>query len=310
MEPEALRTLCLLAKFLHETDMQLHYCQLPYVFPKSDHSPVIRIAYYTAGNPLAKRTLLCVHGLTRNSRDFDFIVQILSPHFRIYCLDMPGRGHSQWLPDPSLYHYGTYLALIMNFCAHFQLEKIDWLGTSMGGILGMMLAAQGYIPVESMVINDIGAMIPASALARLSTYVGIQPRFVDFASGERYIRQILAPFGIEDDAHWHHVTHHSIIPKEDGWYQHYDPSIAKHFQQSDGQEDVLLWDLWNNVKAERILLLRGSKSDIFDLETAKKMQETGSHIAYHEFANIGHAPSLMRQEEHEIVANWLLQPLS
>lgn len=261
------------------------------------------IAYFEWGDPTSTDIALCVHGLTRNAHDFDRLATALAPKRRVIAFDVIGRGSSDWLKTPERYGYPLYLQHVISVMDALRLETVDWIGTSMGGILGMMVAAQHPSRVKRLVLNDIGAHIPKQALTRLLTYVGKAPRFADLAEAEIYFREILAPFGQLDDATWKQVTETSVRRLPDGAYlPSYDPAIALALQGSDAA-DVNLWPLWTMV-TQPVLLLRGAESDLLSFETADAMTARG-RVDLVQFANTGHAPSLMVPDQIDTIRQWL-----
>ena len=166
--------------------------------PKGLH----RIAYLEWGDPDNERVLVCVHGLTRCARDFDKLAAALSEHYRIVCPDVAGRGDSEWLLDPMLYQLPQYVGDMVTLIARLDVEDVDWLGTSMGGLIGMALAVQSGTPVRKLVINDAGPVVSKASLERIATYVGMAPVFPDMVAAEQYVRKVCATFGQHTDAEW------------------------------------------------------------------------------------------------------------
>ena len=268
------------------------------------------IAYTEWGDSANSNVLICVHGLTRNSRDFDHLATALEGHYRILCIDVAGRGKSQWLKEAAHYNYGTYVADIIALLTHLHITKVDWVGTSMGGLIAMVLAASYPGLIRKLVLNDIGPFIPAATLKRIGTYVSITPQFIDLGGVERHLRGILAPFGITDDAHWRHLAEHSALKRDDGKYiLAYDPAIASAFERPSGEGEIVdidLWSLWEKITCET-LVLRGALSDALLAETAATMKTTGPKAELVEFPGIGHAPALMDEGQITIVKSWLLR---
>jgi pimeloyl-ACP methyl ester carboxylesterase len=262
-----------------------------------------RVAYMSwgpagAGRP---RPIICVHGLTRNGRDFDRLAQSLSIDRLVICPDVVGRGHSDWLKDPAGYGYPQYCADMTALIARLGVDEVDWVGTSMGGLIGMMLAAQSKSPIRRLVMNDVGPVIPAAALRRLAGYVGKDPHFDDLAGLEAYLRQTHATFGTLDDPAWRHMAEHSHRRLPDGRYGlAYDPGIGRGFAAALTQ-DVDLSGPWRNVTCP-ILVLRGAESDLLLAETARSMSAKAKVV---EFLAVGHAPSLMVPDQIALVRTWL-----
>ncbi len=267
-----------------------------------------KIAYSEWGDPEAPRTLICVHGLTRNRHDFDPLCRGLSAAFRIACPDMVGRGGSDWLKDPDGYGYPQYLSDMNALIARLGVEEVDWLGTSMGGLIGMMLAAQPGTPVRRLIVNDVGPFIPKAALERIAGYVGKDPRFPDLAAAEAYFREVHAPFGRLSDAQWQHLTRQGVSRDESGeggFRLRYDPGIGKVFTDAP-PEDVDLWGLWERIACP-VLVLRGAESDLLPAEIAQEMTRRGPRASLVEFPDCGHAPALMDEAQTSVVRDWLAE---
>ena len=261
------------------------------------------IAYTAWGDP-AGRLTFCVHGLTRNGRDFDRLAQALAAQGRyVICPDVVGRGKSDWLPRPELYSYPQYLADMAALMARFADREMDYVGTSMGGLMGMMLAAQPHTPLRRMVINDVGPFIPKSALERLAGYVGSNPHFADLAEAEAYLRRVHAAFGITQDAQWQELTAQSVRQDPAGGLRlHYDPAIAQAF--SAALVDVNLWPVWDMIRLP-VMVLHGVQSDLLLAETAAEMTRRGPRAILHDVPGCGHAPALMDEAQIKIVADFL-----
>ena len=270
-----------------------------------------RMQYVEWGDPEADRVVVCVHGLTRNGRDFDTLAQAL-PEFRVVCPDVVGRGGSDWLSVPEEYGYAQYCADLAVLLGRVTAadggrpRRVYWVGTSMGGILGMLLAARPQTPIERLVVNDVGAFIPAASLERLGTYVGKDPRFKTYRELEAYTRTVCAPFGPLTDAQWRHLTEHGAKQHADGsWGMSYDPAIGVPFRKGEPMKDVDLWPAYDAIRC-RTLLLRGSKSDLLLAETAAEMTERGPNARLVVFGGIGHAPMLMAGDQIAAVREFLL----
>ncbi|HSE02388.1 MAG TPA: alpha/beta hydrolase [Burkholderiales bacterium] len=282
---------------------------------KSDHVLCLsskgfhRMHYVEWGEPDAERLAICVHGLTRNCRDFDFLAQALLPEFRVICPDVAGRGRSDWLPAKEDYGYPQYCAditaLIARITAGARQRKIHWFGTSMGGILGMLLASRPNSPIERLVLNDVGAVIPKAAQERIGTYLGRDPRFRSLDELEALVRMVSASFGPLTDAQWRHLTVHGATQHEDGtWGFRYDPGIAIPFRKQP-LADVDLWQYWDAITCPT-LILRGAQSDLLLKETAAAMTGRGPRPQLVEFAGVGHAPMLMADDQIRVVREFML----
>lgn len=264
-----------------------------------------RVVYREWGDAENEQTLICVHGLTRNGRDFDTLAAALSKDYRVVCPDVAGRGRSEWLPVKADYGYPLYCADMAALMAHLRVESVDWLGTSMGGLIGMLLAASPGTPLRRLIMNDIGALIPKAALERIASYVGGDPRFGSMAELDAYIREIYAPFGQLTEAQWHGLVESSARTTPEGTIGlSYDPGIAEPFREGP-LEDVDLWQAWDSVHCP-VLVLRGADSDVLLADTAKEMQQRGPKAELVELPNVGHAPMLMSDDQIGTVRKWLL----
>ncbi len=263
-----------------------------------------RLVYWEWPGPPGARTVMCVHGLTRNGRDFDALAQVLSRRYRVVCPDMPGRGGSEWLTDPEDYTETQYLHDVAALCARLDVEEIDWVGTSMGGLIGMLLASQRGAPIRRLVINDIGPLIAREGLTRIASYVGADPGFPTLAAFEGELRRIAAPFGPLSDAQWHHLAEHGWRRKSDGTFGFaYDPRIGDAFRKKP-PEDVDHWDWWDAISCPT-LVLRGQDTDLLRREDAVAMTGRGPRAKLVEFAGIGHAPSLMAEDQIAAIGDFL-----
>jgi len=264
-----------------------------------------RLTYTDWGAADAERAVVCVHGLTRNGRDFDALAGSLAEAGRrVVCPDVVGRGRSDRLADASGYSYPQFLADANALIARLGVETVDWVGTSMGGLIGMMLAAQPKTPLRRLVINDVGPFVPKAALERIADYVGQDPLFPDMVAAESYLRQVHAPFGVLTDAQWQHLTRHSVRQDGAGGYRfRYDPGIAEAF--AGPLDDIDLWSLWDAI-AIPVLVLRGAESDLLLADTAAEMARRGPKAQVVEIAGCGHAPALLDETQVSLVKDWLL----
>lgn len=258
---------------------------------------------WTEWGPPDGAPLVCVHGLTRTGRDFDALAAALAARGRrVLCPDMPGRGGSDPLPDPSLYRNEVYAGACAHLLATLGDAPVDWVGTSMGGLIGMILAAMPGTPIHRFVINDVDPFVPATALARIGEYLGRAWVFPDLAAAEAHTRRAYAPFGDLTDAQWRHLTETSVRPLPEGGFRlHYDPAIAAPFREPPA--DVELWPLWKRV-AVPTLVLRGAESDLLLAETAARMAEKpGVRLAT--VPGCGHAPPLLDPSQIDLVTAFL-----
>lgn len=264
-----------------------------------------RMHYVEWGDATSPRVLVCVHGLTRNARDFDVLAEALSDRHRVVCPDVVGRGRSDRLAEAEDYGYAQYMADMTALVARLAVERVDWLGTSMGGLLGLMLAAQPGTPVDRLILNDVGPLVPKAALERIAAYIGDDPHFADFAEAEAYLRRVHAPFGRLTDGQWRHLTEHSLRADPQGGYRlAYDPAIAAPLRQAEEIEDIDLWHLWDAVRGP-VLALRGAESDLLTAETAAEMTRRGPGAELVEFTGCGHAPALMDDRQVRTIREWL-----
>lgn len=270
-----------------------------------------QLAYWEWGELDAERTVVCVHGLTRQGRDFDVLAQTLVCRgWRVICPDLVGRGRSGWLHQPAGYTLLQYGADMNALLARLDVDEVDWIGNSLGGLVGMMLAAQPDNPIRRLVINDIGPFIPGAALRRLGLYLNAPPpRFADLVEAEAYLRTTLAPFGTLTDTQWRHLTEHSVhfeSIESGGCYRlHYDPAIAEAYRPW-RLGSIVMWDLWDRVRCPT-LLLRGALSDMLLLSTAWEMTQRGPNARLVEFEDVGHLPPLMTEEQIEPVISFLTE---
>ncbi len=262
-----------------------------------------RMAYTEWGPADHSHVVLCVHGLTRNGRDFDILARALSGRCRVICPDVVGRGRSSWLKDPAGYGYPQYLGDLTTLIARTGAEQVDWVGTSMGGLIGMLLAAQPGVPIRRLVMNDVGAFIPKAALERIGTYVGKDPVFADIDALEAYLRRVAAPFGPLTDAQWRHLAEHGGRVADDGTLRlAYDPGIAVAF--GGGVADVDLRAVWERVRCD-VLITRGTDSDLLTRDTADAMLSRNGRTQLVDFDGIGHAPTFMAPDQIATVSDFL-----
>lgn len=263
-----------------------------------------RMAYVEWGDPSNRKVLVCAHGLTRNGRDFDFLAKALADEYRVVCPDVVGRGHSDWLGVKKDYGFPLYVADMVTLLARLDARTVHWVGTSMGGIIGMLLASLPHTPISRLVLNDVGPLITAVSLRRIGEYVGRAPKFPTMAAAEAWIRETGAPFGKLTDAQWRHLTEHSMRPVEGGFVVAYDPAIGDAFRQNPVVTDVSLWDAYHAIRCPT-LVIRGAESDLLEAETVQKMAQTGPRARVVEIPEVGHAPVLMDPEQIRIVCDFL-----
>ncbi len=265
-----------------------------------------RVDYSEWGDPDNTRVLVCVHGLTRNSRDFDALADALCGEYRVICPDVVGRGTSEWLTNKTDYGYPLYLADMAALIARSGAETVDWVGTSMGGIIGMMLAAQSGTPVRKLVLNDVGSIVTAAALQRLASYVGQPAAFDTLDEAEAYFRRTHATFGALTDAQWRHITIHGVRKWPDGKFRlMYDPAIATGFTGVPAT-DVNMSLVWNGVNCPT-LVIRGKESDLLLPDTLTLMKLSHPSLRVFEVPGCGHAPALMDSAQIGVIRDFLYE---
>ena len=267
------------------------------------------MAYVEWGDAANPKVLVCVHGLTRCSRDFDFLAQALAADYRVVCPDVVGRGRSDWLRNKSLYALPQYCADMTTLLAKLDVETVHWVGTSMGGLIGMALACQPETPITRLVLNDVGPVITAVSLERIGTYLGAAPRFDNIERAEAFVRFVSATFGSFSDAQWRHLTVHVTRTGADGKVEFaYDPGIAQPFREmlaAGGGKDAEMWPLYDGIACPT-LLLRGVSSDLLTHEAALEMTRRGPRARLVEVPGVGHAPMLMDDSQVASVRDFLL----
>jgi pimeloyl-ACP methyl ester carboxylesterase len=266
-----------------------------------------RIAYLEWGDARNRDVLICVHGLTRSARDFDDLSLALCAQFRIVCPDVAGRGDSDRLPDPMLYGAQQYVSDMVTLIARLDVEAVSWVGTSLGGLIGMALAAQTGTPIVKLVLNDAGPVVSRASLERIAAYVGSTPTFPSMEQAEAYVRAISAPFGPHSDAQWRTLTENWLRRNEDGSYRaHYDPRIAEAFRASIPEQDLEHWAVYDAVRCPT-LVLRGEHSDLLSRATTDEMARRGPKARVVEIRGVGHAPTLMHADQIALVRDFLLK---
>jgi pimeloyl-ACP methyl ester carboxylesterase len=269
-----------------------------------------KVAYVEWGPPDAEQVVVCVHGLTRTGRDFDFLARRLAARgIRVIAPDLPGRGRSEWLENPAGYHTPTYLAAMSAVIARSGAAQVDWVGTSLGGHVGMEMAALPGNPIRRLLLNDFGARVAGAALTRIAGYLRIKQRFQSVEDLEKHLRDIHETFGSLTDAHWRHIAAHSAVKTEEGDYrQHFDPAIGRNFSWP-LMVDIALWNVWEKVECP-VLILRGEDSDLLHASTVREMQKRGAAarqklVRAIEVRGSGHAPALMTDSQIGLIEEFL-----
>lgn len=284
-------------------------------------TPEHRMAWWewnATGNPNHPHVVVCVHGLSRQGRDFDTLARALCSRVRVVCPDVVGRGRSDWLADPMGYQLPLYasdmLAMLQQLHRQSPLQTIDWVGTSMGGLIGMGLLGQPGLPlpapVRRLVLNDVGPTIQWEALQRIGQYLGQPAHFSSEQQAADWLWSLSTTFGPHTPEQWLALSRPMLrAAPQGGFGLHYDPGIAVPFraltQESAQAGEAMLWQLYDQITA-RTLLLRGAESDLLSLATAQAMGERGPRARLVEFAGIGHAPTLVAQDQVDVVTSFLL----
>lgn len=274
------------------------------------------MAYWEWGDPANPHVVLCAHGLSRQGRDFDALAKTLCLELRVVCPDVVGRGRSDWLKDPAGYQIPTYAADMLVLLAHLKPTTLDWVGTSMGGLIGMALCGQADVPlpvpVRRLVLNDVGPTIQWQALQRIGTYLGQTGRFDSVQQAADAMWAISRGFGPHTPEQWLALSQHMVKPLEDGSGQvtlHYDPSIGVPFRavtpELAAQGEAMLWHLYDGIKAQT-LLIRGAQSDLLSRETAHAMTQRGPKARLVELEGIGHAPTFVARDQQDVIKSFLL----
>ena len=270
-----------------------------------------RMAYWEWGDAANPRVLVCVHGLSRQGRDFDTLARALCGDYRVVCPDVVGRGRSDWLKNAASYAIPTYVADMVTLLARLDAGELHWVGTSMGGLIGMGLASLQDSPIGKLVLNDVGPAIEYAALARIGTYLG-QPahwRSVDEAADA--LLAISRGFGPHTRQEWVALTRPQLVADGAGFKTHYDPAIAVPFKavtpELAAAGEGLLWKAYDAIRCPT-LVLRGTESDLLARATADAMAQRGPRAGVHEFAGVGHAPTLVHADQIEVVRAFLESP--
>jgi pimeloyl-ACP methyl ester carboxylesterase len=270
-----------------------------------------RMAYWEWGDPQNPRVLVCVHGLSRQGRDFDTLARAMQGEYRVVCPDIAGRGQSDWLKDPAGYNVFTYASDIVTLVARLHPASLDWVGTSMGGLIGMVYASLKGCPVRRMVLNDVGPHIEPASLVRIGEYLGEPKRWASVEEAAEALWQIAQSFGPHTPEQWLALTRPQVRPDGDGFTQHYDLNIAAPFRtaanDASGGNTATLWAIYEAIQAQ-VLLIRGAESDLLSRETAEQMTQRGPKAQFREFAGVGHAPTLIAPDQVAAVREFLLAP--
>jgi pimeloyl-ACP methyl ester carboxylesterase len=269
-----------------------------------------RMAYKEWGDPTNRRVLVCVHGVTRVSDDFDDLAAALSDVYRVVCPDVVGRGRSGRLLNPQNYALPQYVADMVTLLARLDAESVDWFGTSMGALIGIGLASMPDNPLRKLIVNDIGPALNWTALERIGGYIGEDLRFATFDEALAYIKAISLSFGPHTDAQWLKIARDVLRQNADGqWVRHYDLALAVPFksatEESTLQGEALLWHAWDAIRCDT-LLVRGAQSDLLTPDTARQMTQRGPKARLVELPGIGHAPTFVQPDQIALARDFLL----
>jgi pimeloyl-ACP methyl ester carboxylesterase len=271
------------------------------------------MAYWEWGDAANPRVLVCVHGLSRQGRDFDTLAADLAAEYRVICPDVPGRGRSHWLHDAAAYAIPSYVSHMVTLIARLGVEQVDWVGTSMGGLIGLGLAALPGSPIRRLVLNDVGPTIEHAAIQRIAEYLGVPAHWRTVDEAADALWAVSLGFGPHTREQWLALTRPQLVPDVQdgvqGWKSHYDPAIAGGVRamtpEISAASSTLLWQMYGQIKAPT-LLLRGAESDLLLPATAQRMTERGPRAQLHEFAGVGHAPMLVQPDQRAVVRGFLL----
>lgn len=268
------------------------------------------VAYKEWGDPQNDKVLVCVHGVTRVSGDFDTLAEALCSDYRVVCPDIVGRGKSSWLRDPQHYQIPQYVSDMVTLLARLNANTVHWLGTSMGGLIGIGLAALPDSPLRKLILNDIGPALNPVALARIGDYIGQEISFSTFEEAAKYIREISQPFGSHTEEEWRKFAADVLRQDSTGrWIRHYDLKLAIPFKDATPEgtknAEAMLWAAYNAIHCPT-LLIRGAESDLLSSDVAKAMTQYGPKAKLVELVGIGHAPTLLHVDQVNIVKEFLL----
>jgi pimeloyl-ACP methyl ester carboxylesterase len=270
-----------------------------------------RMAYWEWGDAANPRVLVCAHGLSRQGRDFDALARDMTGDYRVICPDVVGRGQSDALADPMGYQIPAYVADMVTLLARLDVPTVHWVGTSMGGLIGLALASLNSSPITRLVLNDVGPTIQFEAVTRIGSYLGLPLRWKTVDEAAHYLQSISAGFGPHTREQWLDFSRPMLRADGDGYKLHYDPNIAQPFKAMTPElvaaGEALTWAAYDSLRCPT-LVLRGAQSDLLSRETANAMTQRGPRARLHEFAGVGHAPTLIAPEQRAVVREFLLGP--
>lgn len=270
-----------------------------------------KMAYWEWGEASNPHVLICAHGLSRQGRDFDTLARSLSSRYRVVCPDVVGRGRSDWLTDPMGYQVPAYVSDMVTLIARLNVQHVDWVGTSLGGLIGMGLASLHNTPIRKLVLNDVGPRIQPESIVRIGSYLGLPMRFKDLDEAAEYLASISVGFGKFTHEQWLELTRPMLKAVDDGpgLQLHYDPAISVPFKATTPEmaafAEQMLWQRYDAIRCQT-LLLRGAESDLLTRETAEEMTQRGPKARLQEFAHVGHAPMFVADNQIAVVRDFLL----
>ena len=284
--------------------------------PRLHHVPCLRgqalhrMAYWEWGDPANPKVVVCVHGLSRQGRDFDALAADLATDWRVVCPDVLGRGRSDWLPDAAGYAIPAYVGDMVTLVARLGVEQVDWVGTSMGGLIGLVLAGLPGNPVRRLVLNDVGPVIEPASLVRIGSYLGQPAHWRTVEEAADALWAISSSFGPHSREQWLALTRPQLVADGGGFKSHYDPAIAVPLRAAAPEAAAIgeawLWQTYDRITCPT-LLLRGAQSDLLSPATAQAMAQRGPRAHLHELTGVGHAPTLVQADQRAVVRAFLEQ---
>lgn len=281
-------------------------------FLKFQRVPKHTLSYIEWGEHTNPNVIFCTHGLARNAHDFDHLAKYLSKAYRVIALDLPGRGQSEWLKNKNHYNYHTYIKDVILLLKKLSIPSVYWIGSSMGGLMGMIMATYYPKHLKTLILNDVGPELPKKTIARIEKYVHLDPTFANTEEATLHIKRIYKNFGITSEKDWHHITQNSIRLCADNLYRlSYDPNITegtsskKTSSKRDSKDWVNLWYLWKKITCP-LMIIHGTKSDILLDSTIKKMQQSRD-FTLHTIEGVGHTPALIHEQDIKSIYDWLQQ---
>ena len=251
--------------------------------------------------------VLCAHGYSGNARDFDYLAQRLGTTARIVCIDFPGRGDSQWLNSALEYNLLQFAADARALIERLGAKQVDWVGTSMGGLVGMMLASQPSTPIRRLVMNDVGAYLPMDALQAIGRHLNAPESFASLEAVEKHLRRTRRDWGKIDERQWGTMAHHharALRPGSSEYRLHFDPRIARLVRPLPFAPGLTFWDAWYRVRCP-VLLLRGEHSDVLPADVADTMLDVHPDTRLVVVPDCGHVPSLMNEADVGTIRGFL-----